>query len=167
MQSVRSFCWCGSLSRFIFTIITATKLINQIHRFLRSWCWCWAHPDNWGKKSRYLTEALNERIIKIGKTKKNLNITHKVWFRSILYDIYPLLFHLDSLSWHNVLWEANLALLKMTLLEVGKKAVFPQFLENLLNRIDVSLVLVLVVEKDVIKVNNDKMSSFLTRILLI
>ena len=45
--------------------------------------------------------------------------------------------------------------------ELGKKAVFPQFLENQLNGVDVSLVWVLGVDKDVIKVNNDEDIKFL------
>ena len=46
--------------------------------------------------------------------------------------------------------------MKMTLFEIGKKIIFPKFLENLSNGIDVSLTWVLGVDKDVIKVNNDK-----------
>ena len=46
--------------------------------------------------------------------------------------------------------------METTLLEVGKKAVFPQFLENPSDGIDVSLVWVLGVDEDVIEVNNDE-----------
>ena len=51
--------------------------------------------------------------------------------------------------------------METTLLEVGKKAVFPQFLENLSDGIDVSLAWVLGVDEDVIEVNNDKDIKFL------
>ena len=51
--------------------------------------------------------------------------------------------------------------MKTTLLEIGKKAVFPQFLENPSNGIYVSLAWVLGVDEDVIKVNNDKDIEFL------
>ena len=50
--------------------------------------------------------------------------------------------------------------MKTTLLEFGKKAVFPQFLENPLNGIDVSLAWLLGVDKYVIEVNNDKDIEF-------
>ena len=50
---------------------------------------------------------------------------------------------------------------KTAFLEVGKKVVFPQFLENPSNGIDVSLAWVLGVDKDVIEVNNDKNIEFL------
>ena len=46
-------------------------------------------------------------------------------------------------------------------LEVGKKAVFPQFFENQSNGIDVNLALVLGVDEDIIEVNNDKNIEFL------
>ena len=49
----------------------------------------------------------------------------------------------------------------MTLFEVGKKAVFPQFLKNLSNGIEVSLAWVFVVDEDVIEVNNDEDIEFL------
>ena len=51
--------------------------------------------------------------------------------------------------------------METTLLEVGKKAVFPQFLENPSNGIDVSLAGVLGVDENVIEVNNDKDIKFL------
>ena len=51
--------------------------------------------------------------------------------------------------------------MKTTLLEVGKKAVFSQFLKNPSNGIDVSLAWVLGVDEDVIKVNNDEDIEFL------
>ena len=51
--------------------------------------------------------------------------------------------------------------MKTTLLEVSKKAVFPQFLENPLNGIDVSMAWVLSVDEDVIEVNNDEDIKFL------
>ena len=51
--------------------------------------------------------------------------------------------------------------METTLLEVGKKAVFPQFLENLSDGIDMSLAWVLSVDEDVIEVNNDKNIEFL------
>ena len=55
----------------------------------------------------------------------------------------------------------------MTLLEVGKKAVFPQFLKNPLDGINVSLAWVLGVDENVIEVNNDKDIKFLDQDLVI
>ena len=51
-------------------------------------------------------------------------------------------------------------------LEVGKKAVFPQFLKNLSNDVDVSIVWVFGVNENVIKVNNDKDIKFLRQDLV-
>ena len=51
--------------------------------------------------------------------------------------------------------------METTFLEVGKKAVTPQFLENSSNGVDVSLALVLGVDEDVIEVNNDENIEFL------
>ena len=51
--------------------------------------------------------------------------------------------------------------METTLFEVGKKAVFPQFLENPSDGIDVSLAWVLGVDEDVIEVNNDEDIEFL------
>ena len=51
--------------------------------------------------------------------------------------------------------------METTFLEVGKKAVLPQFFKNLSNGIDVSLALVLGIDKDVIKVNKNKDIKFL------
>ena len=51
--------------------------------------------------------------------------------------------------------------METTLLEVGKKAVFSQFLKNPSDGTDVSLAWVLGVDKDVIKVNNDEDIKFL------
>ena len=51
--------------------------------------------------------------------------------------------------------------METTLLEVGKKAVFPQFLENSLDGIDGSLAWVLGVDDNVIEINNDKDIEFL------
>ena len=51
--------------------------------------------------------------------------------------------------------------MKMTLLELGKKAVFPQFLKNPSNSIDVSLTWVFSIDEDFIKVNNAKNIKFL------
>ena len=56
--------------------------------------------------------------------------------------------------------------MKTTLLEVSKKAVFPQFLENPSDDIDVSLAWVLGVDEDVIEVNNDKDIKFLDKDLV-
>ena len=56
--------------------------------------------------------------------------------------------------------------MKTTLFEVGKKAVFFQFLENSSNGIDVSLAWVLSIDKDVIEVNNDKDINFLSQDLI-
>ena len=51
--------------------------------------------------------------------------------------------------------------METTFLEVGKKAISPQFLKNPSNGIDVSLAWILNVDEDVIKVNNDKDIEFL------
>ena len=51
--------------------------------------------------------------------------------------------------------------MEMAFFEVGKKAVFPQFLKNPLNGINVNLAWVLSVDEDVIKVNNDENIEFL------
>ena len=51
-------------------------------------------------------------------------------------------------------------------LEVGKKAVFLQFLENPSNGIDVSLAWVFGIDEDVIEVNNDKNIEFLGQDLI-
>ena len=49
----------------------------------------------------------------------------------------------------------------MAFFEVGKKAVFPQFLKNPSNAVNVSLAWVLGVDKDGIEINNDKDIEFL------
>ena len=46
--------------------------------------------------------------------------------------------------------------MKLALFKVGKKAIFCQFFENLLNGIDVKLVQDFDVDKDVIQINNNK-----------
>ena len=51
--------------------------------------------------------------------------------------------------------------METTLLEVGKKAVFPQFLKNPSDGIDVGLAWVFGVNEDVIEVNNDEDIKFL------
>ena len=51
--------------------------------------------------------------------------------------------------------------MKTTLLEVGKKAVFPQFLENPSDGVNMSLAWVFGIDEDVIEVNNDKDIEFL------
>ena len=56
--------------------------------------------------------------------------------------------------------------METTFLEVGKKAIFPQFFKNQLNGIDVSLAWVLGIDKDVIKVNNVKNIEFLSQDLV-
>ena len=56
---------------------------------------------------------------------------------------------------------------KTTLLEIGKKPVFPQFFENLSNGIDGSLAWVFGVDEDIIKIIMTKILSFLAKILLI
>ena len=56
--------------------------------------------------------------------------------------------------------------MKMTFLEVGKKAIFPQFLKNPSNGIDVSLAWVFGIDEDVIKVNNDEDIKFLGQDLI-
>ena len=100
IRSGRPLCWRRSPSRFIFTTITSTKLINQIHQFLRGWYLI--YPEHWCEYSCYLTKALNERTIEIGKTEKNLDIMYKFWFRIILHGIYSLFCYSYSLGWYNV-----------------------------------------------------------------
>ena len=56
--------------------------------------------------------------------------------------------------------------MKTTILEVSKKTVFPQFLENPSNSIDVSLAWVLDIDDDGIKVNNDEDIKFFSQDLL-
>ena len=56
--------------------------------------------------------------------------------------------------------------MEMTFLEIGKKAVSPQFLENPLNVVNVSLAWVLGVDEDIIKVNNYKDIEFLGQDLI-
>ena len=56
--------------------------------------------------------------------------------------------------------------MEMAFLEVGKKAVFPQFLKNPLNGIDMSLAWVLNVDENVIGVINDKDIKFLGQDLI-
>ena len=51
--------------------------------------------------------------------------------------------------------------MKTTLFKVGKKLVFPQFLKNPSNAINMSLARILGVDKNVIEVNNDKDIEFL------
>ena len=51
--------------------------------------------------------------------------------------------------------------MEIIFVEVGKKAISPQFLKNPSNGVNVSLAWVLGVNKDVIKVNNDKDIEFL------
>ena len=50
--------------------------------------------------------------------------------------------------------------MKTTLFEVGKKTVFPQFVQYLADNIDVSLACILDVDQNVIKVNNHKNIKF-------
>ena len=56
--------------------------------------------------------------------------------------------------------------MKRTLLEVGKKAVFSQFLKNPSNGINVSLAWVLSIDENVIKVNHDKDIKFFSQNLV-
>ena len=56
--------------------------------------------------------------------------------------------------------------MKTTLLEIGKKAIFPQFFKNSLNGINISLAWVFGIDKDVIKVNNNKDIKFLGQDLI-
>ena len=46
--------------------------------------------------------------------------------------------------------------MKLTLFEISKWVMFLQFFENLLNVINVDLMKVLGIDKDIIKINNDK-----------
>ena len=57
--------------------------------------------------------------------------------------------------------------MKLALFEFGKKAIFLQFFKNSLNNIDVGLTLVFDINENIIQINNNKISSFLARILLI
>ena len=50
--------------------------------------------------------------------------------------------------------------MKTTLFEFGKKAKSPQFFENSLNGIDVSLAYILSIHQDVIQIDNQKNVSF-------
>ena len=50
--------------------------------------------------------------------------------------------------------------MKKTLFEVGKKAVFSQFVQHLADSIDVSLTCILGVDQDVIQVNNHENVEF-------
>ena len=50
--------------------------------------------------------------------------------------------------------------MKTTLFEVGKKAVFPQFVQHLLDNIDMSLACILSVDQDVIQVNDHENVEF-------
>ena len=50
--------------------------------------------------------------------------------------------------------------MKMTLFEVGKKAVFPQFVQHPADSIDVSLACIFGVDQDVIQVNNHENVEF-------
>ena len=56
--------------------------------------------------------------------------------------------------------------METTFFEFGKKAVCPQFFKNPLNDVDVSLVWVFGIDKDVIKINNDKNIKFLDQDLV-
>ena len=51
--------------------------------------------------------------------------------------------------------------METTLLEIGKKAVFPQFPKNPSDGIDVSLAWVLGIDEDVIEISNDEDIEFL------
>ena len=50
--------------------------------------------------------------------------------------------------------------MKTTFFEVGKKTVFPQFVQHLLDSINVSLASILSINQDVIQVNNHKNVKF-------
>ena len=63
-----------------------------------------------------LTESLDESLIKIGKSQKDLYITYQLGFRPIMYGLDLLFFYLDALMEDNV---AHLILVKSTLLEIG------------------------------------------------
>ena len=50
--------------------------------------------------------------------------------------------------------------MKTTFFEFGKKAVFPQFVQHLLDKIDVSLACILSVDQNIIQVNDHKNVKF-------
>ena len=56
--------------------------------------------------------------------------------------------------------------MKMAVFEIGKKAVFFQFLENQLNNIDVVLAFIFGLNQDIIQINNHKNVEFLGHNLL-
>ena len=56
--------------------------------------------------------------------------------------------------------------MKSTLFEIGKKAMFPHFLKNLSNGIDMELAWVFDMHKDIMKINNDKNVKLLDRNLI-
>ena len=105
-------------------------------------------------------------VIKIGKTEENVNITYRFWFRSILYNIYPLFFYSNFLGWYNIPWEANFVFVKTTLLDVGKNAIFCQFFKNPSNGINVNLAWVFSLDDNIIKVKNDKNIEFFSQNLV-
>ena len=56
--------------------------------------------------------------------------------------------------------------MKITLFEIGKKAVFFWFVQHLLDSINVSLACILGVDQDIIQVNNHKNVEFFARDLI-
>ena len=105
-------------------------------------------------------------MIKVDKTEKNLNISHRFWFRLIFHNIYLFIFHLHSLDWYNLASKAIFILIKLTLFEVSKKAVFLQFFEIWLNDMDTRLTWFFGIDKNIIYINNDKNIKILKQDLI-
>ena len=72
-----------------------------------------------------------------------------------LDSIDPLILHSYSLGGDHVSKDPNLIIMELTLLWIGKKAVFPKVLKDSSNGFDVALAWVFGIDQDVVQVHND------------
>ena len=54
------------------------------------------------------------------KTKKNLDIMYKFWFKPIFLYFYLLIFYSHLVNWHKVSQKANFVFVELALFEVSK-----------------------------------------------
>ena len=88
--------------------------------------------------------------IKVGKPNEHLNVLYWLWLRPGFDYFNPLILYLYPLGRHNIAQEANLILMEPTLLQIGKKAMSPEVIENPPNGFDVSLARVFSINQDVV-----------------
>ena len=98
--------------------------------------------------------------IEIGKPNKYLNILYWLWSKPGLNDIYFFFFYVDFLARYDVVKETNFFLMKITIFQVSKQAIFLEFFKNLLNGFYITLVGVFGINQNIIKLNDDKKMQF-------